>query len=312
MIFINAVEIDFSRGDSFDEFIAAQEVFLAAEGGVKNCAPGESRDRGSSFEFINGTCFQGVLSLLLGVAKNHSCIVQLGRQFSQFLIERCCNGDGTACLVDLKVFTTSELGDLLPVFPCRRILSALNRVDHDAFLQSPPDSDRILDVILVVHVCRCIADEKHHPVGIIILAPGNIMHRIVQRLINTFRTVTTTISLKIHQGGIHAIEIVGQIDGLCDVGIATVPISNKAHFDIGCDLCRRHGTGDRPDFFLGSINQATHTTGRVEHKDHLDPWLFVDNGIDDRQVYYGVVTEQVRTDALVSRVGNHSSGGHSE
>jgi hypothetical protein len=60
----------------------------------------------------------------------------------------------------------TEARDLRPGPGGGRNFTALNRVDHDAFLQRSCHDLRVLHLVLIVHVRWCIADQEHDLVGL--------------------------------------------------------------------------------------------------------------------------------------------------
>ena len=97
------------------------------------------------------------------------------------------------------------------------------------------------------------------------------MHRIIQGLVYMFRAIATTLCAKVHQPRIHGIEIGRQVGYLRDIGIALVTVSHQPHANLWRMLGLGHAAGNRPDLFLGGLNQATHTAGRIQYEYHVYP-----------------------------------------
>ena len=134
----------------------------------------------------------------------------------------------------MKVAALAQPGDLLPTLGGRFILTALDRIHHDAFLQCHSQGIRVLDVILIVHVRRRVTDQEHNPVGVLILAPGHAVHGIIQGLVDALRAIAATVSLKIHQSGVHGVQVGGQVQNLGDISITAIPVADQPHPDFWC------------------------------------------------------------------------------
>ena len=93
-------------------------------------------------------------------------VVKPCRQSSDLCIKRGRHCNRAARLVYLKELAMAEARDLCPGPGGRRNFTTLNRVDHDAFLQRGCHDLRILHLVLIVHVRRCITDQEHDLVGL--------------------------------------------------------------------------------------------------------------------------------------------------
>ena len=56
--------------------------------------------------------------------------------------------------------------------------------------------------------------------------------------------IAATIGLKIHQRGIHGIQVTGQVHHAGDIGITAIAIGDQTDADFGRRLCGSHGAGD--------------------------------------------------------------------
>ena len=148
--------------------------------------------------------------------------------------------------------------------------AALDGVDDDAAALGFGQRGRVPDVVRVIHVRRCIADQEYDLIDIVVLAPRDLVDRIVERLVDAFGPVAAALGAKIHQAGVHLIEIFGQIEDAGDVGVAAIAKRDQSHLDVGILLRRGHGRCDRPDLFPGRLNQAAHAAGGIQHEHDLD------------------------------------------
>ena len=202
-------------------------------------------------------------------------IVELRGQARELVIKRGCNGHCRAILCYLQIGAVAELRDLLPEPQSLGLITALDGVDTDAALPRQRKGLRIIDVVLIVHVRRRIADQENNAIGICILPPGDGMDGIMQRLVDTLRAVTAAVCLKLEQGGMQCVQVWGQIHHLRHIVVTPVAIGDQAHTDAWCRLGRSHGGSNGPDLILRGLDQPAHAAGGIEHEHRLDHWLLL-------------------------------------
>ena len=131
----------------------------------------------SSVRRVGRVDFRSHRALLLDRAVVEARAVELRCQRRDPRVERRLDRDGAAGLLDREVAAAPERRDVPPRRDGVAHGPALNRVDDDALGGRRSDDLRILDVVLVVHVRRRIADEEHHLVRALILAPRHAVNR---------------------------------------------------------------------------------------------------------------------------------------
>ncbi len=121
------------------------------------------------------------------------------------------------------------------------------------------------------------------------------MDGIVKRLVNALRCIATAVGLEIHQRCINRVQVIRQIDPFGHVLIAAIAIGNQPDANFRCRLRRRHRRCDRPDFFLGGLDQAAHAAGRIQYEYHVDLRITVSrNVMVDRVVDRNVLGLELR------------------
>jgi hypothetical protein len=122
-------------------------------------------------------------------------------------------GDGHrgAVLRHLQIGAVAELRDLLPQPQRLRGVAALDGVDADAALLGQREALRVLDIVLIVHVRRRVADQKDHPIGVRVLTPGDGIDRFMQGLVDALRAVAAAVGLELEQLGMQRVEVRRQV-----------------------------------------------------------------------------------------------------
>ena len=82
--------------------------------------------------------------------------------------------------------------------------------------------------------------------------------RLVQRLVDTFRTVATALGLKIHQFGVDRIQILRQIDHAGDIGVPPVAIGHQAEVHLAQQVGLAKRIENRLHRLPGAINVRLH------------------------------------------------------
>src|SRR5262249_42304845 len=153
------------------------------------------------------------------------------------------------------------------------VVAALDGVDDDVPRRGQLAGVRILDVVGIIHVRRGIADQEDDLQGLLRLAPGNLGDRFVKGLVDALGKIAAPLGLETHELRVNGVQVIGQIDDLGDVGVATVPVGDQADLDARGRAAAGDLVGDGPDLLLGRVDQPRHAAGGVEAKDnfHVGP-----------------------------------------
>ena len=147
---------------------------------------------------------------------------------------------------------------------------ALDRVQLDPLAGGRPRRALVVVAVVVVGVRRRIADQVddlHHR---LLLAPGHLVHRLVERARHVFRPVAAAVGVEAAQPAIDAIQVVIEVEHLGHVGVADVAVRDQADPQVGRRLSLRDEARQAPDLSLRALDQAGHRAGRVEREHQLD------------------------------------------
>ena len=133
---------------------------------------------------------------------------EFGGKTGKLLVERGRDCNGITGVFNLEVFPVTQCGNFLPGGASNLMLAALNGINYNAFLGCRCQGDRVFHIVGIIHVWWCITDQEYYSVGVTVRAPGNLVDSFVEGLIDAFRTIAATLCAKIHQAGIHRVEII--------------------------------------------------------------------------------------------------------
>ncbi len=225
-------ELDLATDYGVNQLVVAQHVQAAGGRGIEDAAACAGRIRGDFVHFFSRGHFLGHLFLFFLGAVVEPRVVQPRGQFGNFFVVRRRVSHGAARLLDLEEVALPQGGDLCPRLNGRFDITTLNRIDDNPFLQRRRHDLGVLHLV-VVHVRRRVADQEDHLVRLVLFAPRHVVHGIVERLVDTLGRVAATVCLEVHQRGIDGIEVIGQVDNLGHVGIATVAVRDEPNANVG-------------------------------------------------------------------------------
>ena len=207
---------------------------------------------------------------LLGIAVINPCSVQFGGKRRDAVVIGGFVQNSAAGLSHLEIGAFGQLGNLPPYRRRPRHIAALDRIDDDILLGGKTAALLVLDVILVVHVRRGVTHQENDPIGPGIATPFRTGDRLVERLVDAFRSIAAPLGPVLHEMGVDRIEIVGQRREHRNIAVAPVAVAHEPHADARGRFGRGQGIGNGPYFFFGGGDQAPHAAGGIQHEHHFD------------------------------------------
>ena len=186
------------------------------------------------------------------------------------VVRRLYHHDLTAVLRDRDETAIAELRDLAPdPFGVARA-AGLHGVDQNILLLRECDHLRIFHVLRIIHVRRRVADQEHDAADVRALAPRQFVDRHRERLVDAFRPVAAATRFLLEQVGVEILDIGGEVECPGHIIVADVAVGDEVDADFGVGIGLDDRGRDRPDFALGTLDQAGHRARGVEHERDLD------------------------------------------